>query len=147
MKAGATDVMVEQANWKLVMENARECYHCPTGHPDLAKTFPVVFSGFFDAEAIDAAADYAAQMDALGLPHEAVQGDWWQMSRFALNEGAKTISMDGQHLVKKLMIEGNGGDVGSFRWALDPQYVCPCHGRSGVYLQLHAGFGDRNPCL
>ena len=120
MKLAATDVMVEQANWKLVMDNARECYHCPTGHPDLAKSFPVVFKGFFDAEGDQHAAEYVAQMDALGLPHEAVQGDWWQMSRFALNEGAKTISMDGRHLVKKLMVEGNGGSVGSFRWALNP---------------------------
>ncbi len=120
MKLAATDVMVEQANWKLVMDNARECYHCPTGHPDLAKSFPVVFSGFFDADEEGRAAAYAAQMDALGLPHEPVQGDWWQMSRFALNEGAKTISMDGQHLVKKLVVEGNDGGVGSFRWALEP---------------------------
>ncbi len=120
MKLAGTDVMVEQANWKLVMDNARECYHCPTGHPDLAKSFPVVFSGFFDAEGDRRASEYAAQMDALGLPHAAIQGDWWQMSRFALNEGAKTISMDGQHLVKKLLVEGNGGSVGSFRWALDP---------------------------
>ncbi len=120
MKLAATDVMVEQANWKLVMDNARECYHCPTGHPDLAKSFPVVFSGFFDAEGDRRTAAYAAQMEALGLPHAAIQDDWWQMSRFALNEGAKTISMDGQHLVKKLMVEGNDGAVGSFRWALDP---------------------------
>lgn len=120
LKLAATDIMVEQANWKLVMDNARECYHCPTGHPDLAKSFPVVFNGFFDAEGDKRAAAYAAQMDALGLPHDPVQGDWWQMSRFALNEGAKTISMDGQHLIKKLLVEGNGGSVGSFRWALEP---------------------------
>ena len=120
MKLAATDVMVEQANWKLVMDNARECYHCPTGHPDLAVSFPVVFKGFFDAEGDKQATEYAALMHSLGLPHEAIQGDWWQMSRFALNEGSKTISMDGQHLVKKLLVEGNDGSVGSFRWALDP---------------------------
>ncbi len=120
MKLAATDIMVEKANWKLVMDNARECYHCPTGHPELANSFPVIFKGFFDAAGDKQAAEYAALMDRLGLPHEAIQNDWWQMSRFALNEGSKTISMDGQHLVKKLLIEGNGGSVGSFRWALDP---------------------------
>jgi glycine betaine catabolism A len=118
MKLAATDLMVEQANWKLVMDNGRECYHCPTGHPDLAHSFPVIFNGLFEGDA--RAAAYGAQMDALGLPHEAIQGPWWQMSRFALNEGSKTISMDGQHLVKKLLIEANGGSVGSFRWAIDP---------------------------
>ena len=33
--------VVEHANWKLVMENARECYHCAVRHPELALTFPV----------------------------------------------------------------------------------------------------------
>lgn len=31
--------LVEQANWKLVMENNRECYHCEAGHPELTCTF------------------------------------------------------------------------------------------------------------
>lgn len=120
LKLAGTDLMVEQANWKLVMDNARECCHCPTGHPELGVSFPVVFNGLFDADGDARALEYAAQMDALGLPHEAKQGDWWQMSRFALNPGATTISMDGQHVVKKLLIEGNGGSAGSFRWAVDP---------------------------
>ena len=33
--------LVERANWKLVMENARECYHCAVNHPELSVTFPV----------------------------------------------------------------------------------------------------------
>jgi Rieske 2Fe-2S family protein len=28
------------ANWKLVWENNRECYHCAANHPELCKTFP-----------------------------------------------------------------------------------------------------------
>ena len=31
--------LVEDANWKLVMENNRECYHCEGGHPELMQTF------------------------------------------------------------------------------------------------------------
>jgi glycine betaine catabolism A len=120
MKLAGTDLMVEQANWKLVMDNARECYHCPTGHPELATSFPVAFTGLFDTEAEGEATAYEAQMDALGFPHKAQQGDWWQVGRFGLNPGASTISMDGQHMVKKLLVEANGGSVGSLRWALDP---------------------------
>ncbi len=30
--------LVEDGNWKSVMENNRECYHC-TGHPELLRTF------------------------------------------------------------------------------------------------------------
>ncbi|WP_084499972.1 aromatic ring-hydroxylating oxygenase subunit alpha [Brevibacterium album] len=31
--------LVENANWKLVMENNRECYHCEGAHPELTATF------------------------------------------------------------------------------------------------------------
>ena len=119
-KLAYQSVLVENANWKLVMENARECYHCGTGHPELARTFPVGMSRHFDAAEDARARDFAATMDGLGLPHQAVEGHWWQTARFALNEGCLSISDDGQHQVKKLMCDRNGGDLGSMRWALDP---------------------------
>lgn len=31
--------LIEAANWKLVMENNRECYHCDGAHPELTCTF------------------------------------------------------------------------------------------------------------
>ncbi|WP_279610043.1 SRPBCC family protein, partial [Burkholderia gladioli] len=31
--------IVEDGNWKLVMENNRECYHCEAGHPELTQSF------------------------------------------------------------------------------------------------------------
>src|SRR5699024_6463596 len=31
--------IVQDANWKLVMENNRECYHCEGSHPELTCTF------------------------------------------------------------------------------------------------------------
>ena len=40
-KVAAQVDLVEDGNWKLVMENNRECYHCD-GHPELSATlFPV----------------------------------------------------------------------------------------------------------
>ena len=38
-KVAAQIDLVEEANWKLVMENNRECYHCEGGHPELICTF------------------------------------------------------------------------------------------------------------
>ncbi|MFT3973432.1 MAG: aromatic ring-hydroxylating dioxygenase subunit alpha [Amaricoccus sp.] len=32
--------IIEKGNWKLVMENNRECYHCAGSHPSLCRTFP-----------------------------------------------------------------------------------------------------------
>jgi glycine betaine catabolism A len=31
--------IIEDGNWKLVMENNRECYHCEAGHPELKLSF------------------------------------------------------------------------------------------------------------
>lgn len=114
LKLAATDVLVEDANWKLVMENARECYHCPTGHPELGASFPVQSA----QDTIDHAFDET--MDALGLPHAVIEGSWWQLARFALNGGCSSISMDGQPVCTKSLTDLNGGNVGSLRWALDP---------------------------
>lgn len=125
-KLAASAVLVENANWKLVMENARECYHCGTGHPALAKTFPVEMSRHFDAGEDTRIKAFEATMDKLGLPHAAVEGAWWQVARFALNEGCVSISDDGTHLSKRLMCDVNGGALGSMRFALDPHCFVHC---------------------
>ncbi|MFM5916168.1 MAG: aromatic ring-hydroxylating oxygenase subunit alpha [Novosphingobium sp.] len=120
LKLAATELMIEQANWKLVMENGRECYHCGTGHPELALSFPTGFSGNLELASVAATADFGARMESLGLPCAPQEGDWWQIARFPLNEGSSTISMDGKPVVKKLIAGGESGNVGSLRWAIDP---------------------------
>lgn len=35
---------VLQANWKIIIQNYSECYHCPTVHPALAKMSPAISS-------------------------------------------------------------------------------------------------------
>jgi glycine betaine catabolism A len=125
-KLAHQSVLVEHANWKLVMENARECYHCGTSHLALAKTFPVGMSRHFDSGEDGRLKAFFSKMDDLDLPHQAVEGHWWQVARFALNEGCVSISNDGQHLSKKLMCEANGGDIGSLRFALDPHSFVHC---------------------
>ena len=119
-KVAFQSTLVEHANWKLVMENARECYHCGTGHPELARTFPVGMSKHFDAGEDAIASQFARTMAEHALSVDAIEGDWWQTARFALNKDCVSISMDGKHIVKKLMCDINGGDVGSMRWAVDP---------------------------
>jgi len=39
-RIAATSVTVEEGNWKLVMENNRECHHCRGNHPELCASFP-----------------------------------------------------------------------------------------------------------
>jgi len=112
---------IERGNWKLAMENARECYHCATSHPELALTFPTGVSGNFDyGEEARRHEAYNARMAAVGLevgPHE---GDWWQAIRFPLNEGCRSMTLDGKTAVGKLMVEAGEGDIGSLRWSIEP---------------------------
>ncbi len=112
---------VERANWKLAMENARECYHCATSHPELSLTFPTGVSANFDYG--DEAArqeGYNARMAGLGLAVGPAEEAWWQAIRFPLNEGVQSMTIDGKLAVRKLMVEAGAGDIGSLRWAVEP---------------------------
>lgn len=119
-KLAFRSVISEEANWKLVMENGRECYHCATGHPELARTFPVGMKKHFSAEDDEQAMAFFGVMEAHELETDAIEGSWWQLARFRLNTDVVTLSMDGRHVVRKLMCEHNDGYVGSMRLAVDP---------------------------
>ena len=60
-------MLVEHVYWKLVMENARECYRCATGHPELALTFPVNASAYFNVDK-EHSVGFNTRMKGLGLP-------------------------------------------------------------------------------
>ena len=52
--------LVEACNWKLTLENNRECYHCAANHPEL--TIPLFANGFgFAPDETDAAAQEDAR--------------------------------------------------------------------------------------
>lgn len=119
-KLAYESVIVEKANWKLAMENARECYHCPTAHPELARSFPVGVSAHFDFGEDNRQDRFAQRMAAVGLPIGPAEEDWWQAVRFALNDGFRSMTVDGQPSVSKLMCEIGDGDIGSLRWSVEP---------------------------
>ncbi|GJE27608.1 aromatic ring-hydroxylating oxygenase subunit alpha [Methylobacterium organophilum] len=119
-KLAHQSTLVERANWKLVMENGRECYHCDAKHPELSFTFPTGTSRNFDYNGDPKLAAFNARMQEVGLPVGPIEGDWFQAMRFPLNEGCTSMSEDGRACVSKLMCEAGGGDIGSMRWALEP---------------------------
>ena len=57
--------IVEEGNWKLTMENNRECYHCASSHPELTSSFIAADFGFnldeLDAEEAEEAASHLAK--------------------------------------------------------------------------------------
>ena len=120
-KVAHRSTLVERANWKLVMENARECYHCAVRHPELSATFPVRAKKHFDRAGDARAEAFAARMVRLGLPSEPVEGDWWQAARFPLNEGMTSLTLDGQPACARPMLAADD-DLGSLRWALEPHH-------------------------
>jgi len=98
LKVVVQDNYVEDANWKLVMENNRECYHCDAGHPELISVLGT--TGFGK----DAPADAALQASRdewrnLGIDHDLIEfpdGWWHRIARLKLANGAVTQSIDGK---------------------------------------------------
>jgi len=122
-KLACASVLIEKANWKLVMENARECYHCMTSHPDLKVSFPVVFEGGLTPVGSDPAA-FADMMRSRGWSAESECGSWWHVGRYPLNPGVETVSLDGRMVVSEPILDTGGQQLGGLRWATDPNTFC-----------------------
>ena len=55
LRIGHRNVYEINANWKLVLENNVECYHCPGVHPELCEIHPTFRNGVIGQEALDGA--------------------------------------------------------------------------------------------
>jgi Rieske 2Fe-2S family protein len=130
--------LTEQANWKLVMENGRECHHCSACHPELKIVFPMEISegsAFIEREA---ASPFMKRMRELGLETVGHTADWWQINRFPLKEGFVSYSMDGKPLVLKPLNNMNEGNLGTLRWAAEPTSFCHVSSDSAFMFSANA---------
>ena len=120
-----------RANWKLVWENNRECWHCHVGHPEYVQAN---FDAVPDTErnrALSAAradahrqalADTGSPLrsqtpdehDQPGLYEFPTPGRWWSANRTPLMSGFVTESLDGSP-VSTLMGDYQSRDVGTLR--------------------------------
>jgi len=101
--------IVERANWKLVWENNRECYHCSANHPELIRTFPETptVTGVEGAERNPLITAKWSHWEDLGLPsrfHLSDNGQY-RTSRMPLVEGAVSFTMDGKAAVRRPLID------------------------------------------
>jgi Rieske 2Fe-2S family protein len=135
-KLAFESTLVARSNWKLVMENARECYHCAVRHPELALTFPVRGRRPVQFADVQRFERFSTRMAKVGLATGPVEGDWWNAMRFPLNDGAVTLSMDGKPACAKLLCDIANGDIGSMRWALEPH--CFAHATSDAVFMFSA---------
>jgi len=128
----------EEGNWKLVMENNRECYHCD-GHPELAcSLFPtwglsegVIPPHLEDAWQRNLAADAELQerCERYELPYKVIEElntreAGFRISREALDGEGESFSPSGRRLSKKLL-----GKLRDFRL-----------GRCSLHLQPNCWF-------
>jgi Rieske 2Fe-2S family protein len=122
-----------QANWKLVWENNRECWHCHLGHPQYVKAnFDIARETVQTRAVMSARArDHARALGGSavidhtspGLYSFPSYGRWWSANRTALAPGFVTESVDG-HPVSRLMGEYAGYDVGTLRIRTVPNFWC-----------------------
>ncbi len=96
------------ANWKLVFENNRECYHCDTAHPEyVAGTydtarFDVARVPEVDRQTAEAAARFADMGLGSAVASSAMTGAFWRVSRAPLTAGWHTQSLDGKPIAPLL---------------------------------------------
>ena len=107
-----------KANWKLVMENARECYHCRVSHPELMKSFRDFTVR--TSQTVQSEIAFRQHCEAMGLPCGETIGSWYQIGRYPLGEGVVSYTMDGKPAVSRQLGRVGDGNVGTMWWGVNP---------------------------
>ena len=119
--------VVVKGNWKLVMENSRECFHCPARHQELMHTFLHDYN-FEEPGSDQLVRPFWERCSTLGLSSEDKEGDDFRIIRLPLRKGAISMTMDGKPAVSRVLgtmptNDAGLGAVGSFSQHLQP---CAC---------------------
>ncbi len=105
MKVAFQTTTVERGNWKLVMENNRECFHCKGAHPELCATFPEapLHSGGGTGDDLIELKRIVDDCEALGLPSAfAASPDFqFRAMRMPFLGNAQSMTVDGSPGVAK----------------------------------------------
>ncbi|QPC44091.1 aromatic ring-hydroxylating dioxygenase subunit alpha [Kaustia mangrovi] len=117
-KVAFESTIVEKANWKLVWENNRECYHCAGNHPELCKTFPEAptNSGVEMSGEDPEMAAHWAHCEAAGLASafRIDRGGQYRMIRVPLLRDAVSYTMSGRPAVRRRLSDAVEADrIGS----------------------------------
>ncbi len=105
LKVAHQSTITEKANWKLVLENNRECYHCSGSHPSLCRTFPddpnLVGSDASTSSNVGLA--HVERCEKAGLPSSYVINDseQWRFVRIPFLGDAVSYTMDGRAAVSR----------------------------------------------
>lgn len=101
----AVTVDIEAGNWKLVMENNRECYHCRVAHPELCVSFPEapLHSGGGSGDDLAKQQRLIDDAEAIGLPsrYEIAPDAQYRIMRMPLEGDARSMTADGEPAVRR----------------------------------------------
>ncbi len=115
-KVAFQSTIVEKGNWKLVIENNRECYHCGGNHPSLCRTFddrPIITAPGQTERTDGEVARHWARCEAAGLPSEFLihPTNQWRLARVPLM--GDSFTLDGKTAVGKRLGQMPFDDAGS----------------------------------
>ncbi len=127
--------LVEDGNWKLTMENNRECYHCG-GHPELLNVFFPTW-GYSSTDAIPdrlapafdryrrATAELVEIWDGHGLPHPRVEeldtrATGFHIERDAMDLAGESFTLDGTAASSRLLTDIPEARLGRLSMHLQP---------------------------
>lgn len=117
-KVAFSSTIVEKGNWKLVIENNRECYHCGGSHPSLCRTYSdnprmTAMEGP-NAASPDILAHWE-RCEAAGLPSRFVNHPHmqWRLARIPLLNNAESYTMSTKAAVTQRMGQMPFNDAGS----------------------------------
>ncbi|HET6470014.1 MAG TPA: aromatic ring-hydroxylating dioxygenase subunit alpha [Geminicoccaceae bacterium] len=117
-KVAHVESIVERGNWKLVMENNRECYHCQGSHPELIRTL----AEFDNDQDPRTSAEYKELLQvarqrwaSLGLPSVETLSADYRAIRLPFIGGARSMTLSGEPASARLMGKVPDGDLGSMR--------------------------------
>lgn len=118
LKVALTRTITEKGNWKLVMENNRECYHCAGSHPSLCRVYPEdpSMTGIIEeGDDNSAIAQHLRKMQAANMPGEFyLEPDGqWRFARIPFVGDTCSYTMDGKPAVSRRVGRVPMDDAGS----------------------------------
>ena len=134
-KVALTERIVVQGNWKLMMENSRECYHCAAQHRSLMKYFLDIYD-FQNPTGHALIGAFWDRMERDGLPSRVVEGPDFRANRLPFINGAVSTTPDGQPAVARLLGGVPHQDVGSLRWVHYPSQFSHALGDYAVTVRM-----------
>ncbi|MET8468507.1 aromatic ring-hydroxylating dioxygenase subunit alpha [Streptomyces sp. NPDC006422] len=126
--------LVEHGNWKLTMENNRECYHC-SGHPELQRCYFPLYNFTEDTvppgmratyeRFLKADAEARATYESLGLPYETIEDlvdrpTGFRIQREPLDLAGESFTGDGKAAVRRLLADFPTARLGHLGLHLQP---------------------------